>query len=347
MTLRRAANTMLLSLAAVLHSAHAQSPVLDTAMRAQLVDALQTQLNAHYVFPAVAHKIGVTLRAKLTRGDYDGITDPETFAYVLTRDLREVGKDRHLRMIARDAPRPNAAAASAEAREEMLKIMAARGYGVANAEILDGNVGYLDLRGFEPIKEAAPTLTAAMTTLADCDALMIDLRNNNGGDPAGVAFLSSYLFEQRTHLNDLYFREGDTTVEFWTDVHVPGKRYGQRKAVYLLIGPSTFSAGEEFSYDLQQLKRATLLGETTGGGANPSRLRALSPFFDAVIPNGRAINPVTRTNWEGSGVTPDISVPVGQVRLTAYKLALQNLVAASSDPQRSAALQSTLAGLTP
>lgn len=328
MPLPRPAAAALLAFTLFCGAARAQMPVLDAAMRGQLIDTLRQQLNDYYVFPEVAAKMDAALRARQREGGYDGITDATIFANVLSADLRAFGHDKHLRVHASETALPHKLVPSPERQDEMRRQMAARGYGVAKVEILGGNVGYLDMQGFFPVEDAAPAITAAMTRLADCDALILDMRANGGGDPAGVAFLSSYLFEQRTHLNDLYWREGNRTQQFWTDTGVPGKRYGQHKPVYVLTGPRTFSGAEEFSYNLQQLKRATLVGETTGGGANPGRMRELGPHFAAFIPNGRAINPVSKSNWEGSGVTPDIGVPAGAALETAHRLALQRLAEA-------------------
>jgi C-terminal processing protease CtpA/Prc len=292
--------------------------------------------------------MGAALGARQQRGDYDNITEARAFANALTADLRETGHDKHLRVNTGDTPHPSmpsSGAPSAEQEADMLKQVAVHGYGIAKADILAGNVGYLDVRAFVRVQWAAPAITAAMTQLAASDALIIDMRNNGGGDPAGVAFLCSYLFDQRTHLNDMYWRDGDRTQQFWTEDNLPGKRYGQHKAVYVLTGPRTFSGGEELSYDLQQLMRATLIGETTGGGANPGRMRILTPYFAAFIPNGRAINPISGTSWEGTGVVPDISVPAADALATAHKLALERLAAASADPQTVAKLRATLSEL--
>jgi C-terminal processing protease CtpA/Prc len=337
----------ILAFGLLLGTVQAQSPSIDAATRASIVDALIKQLNDYYVFPDVAAKIGTSLRAKQQRGGYDSITDADTLANVLTADLREAGQDKHLRVNASATPRSAATGPTQEQREEFMKQMVARNYGIAKAETMAGNVGYLEVRGFDRASDAAPAITKAMTQLADCDALIVDVRNNGGGDPAGVAFLTSYLFDQRTHLNDLYFREGDRTTAFWTDTGVPGKRFGQHKPVYVLTSPRTFSGGEEFSYNLQQLKRATLVGETTRGGANPGRMRELSPYFAAFIPNGRAINPISKTNWEGTGVTPDIKVPISEALVAAHRLALEKLAAASKDPQRAAQLRGQSAQLKP
>lgn len=342
MTLLRRTVLAFFAIGVLTSPARAEPPLLDASTRMRVVDTLIRQLNDYYVFPDVAGKIGKSLRDKQARGGYDEIADAEVFANVLTADLREMGRDKHLRVSASDTLRPNSAALSPDERDEKRRQIAARGYGIAKIETLSGNIGYLDLSGFVRVELAAASITAAMTRLADSDALIIDVRNNGGGDPAAVAFLSSYLFDVRTHLNDLYAREDGKIVEYWTDIKVAGKRYGQQKAVYVLTAPATFSAGEEFSYNLKQLKRATLVGEATGGGANPGRMRELTPYFAAFIPYGRAINPITKTNWEGSGVLPDISVPARQALLTAHRLALEKLAVASADPQRRLRLRATI-----
>lgn len=336
MPLSRPAAAALLAFAMSCGTVQAEAPVLDAALRGQLVDTLRQHLTDYYVFPEVAVRINAALRARQRDGGYDGITDAKVFANVLTADLHTFGQDKHLRVTASDTLLPHNTATSPEQQDEMRRQMAARGYGVARVETLAGNVGYLDLQGFFRLKDAAPAIAEAMTRLADSDALIFDMRSNGGGDPAGVAFLSSYLFDQRTHLNDLYWREGKRTEQFWTDTGVPGKRYGQHKPVYVLTGPRTFSGAEEFSYNLQQLKRATLVGETTGGGANPGRMRELGPHFAVFIPNGRAINPISKSNWEGIGVTPDIGVPASEALEKAHQLALERLAAARASLRQGA-----------
>ena len=137
-----------------------------------------------------------------------------------------------------------------------------------------------------------------------------------------VALICSYLFgDKPVHLNDLYWRKGDRTEEFWTKPAVAGRKYGT-KDVYILTSNRTFSGAEEFSYNMKNLKRATLIGETTGGGAHPGSFVRLSEHFGAFIPSGRAISPITKTNWEGTGVEPDIKVPKEQALKTAYIMAL-------------------------
>jgi C-terminal processing protease CtpA/Prc len=155
------------------------------------------------------------------------------------------------------------------------------------------------------------------------------VRRNGGGSPHTVAMLSSYLFDQPTHLNSLYWRERDRTDEFWTTREVRGKRFGQGKPVYVLTSRQTFSGAEEFSYNLKALKRATLVGETTGGGAHPGGVRRVHELFTVFVPTGRAINPVTRTNWEGTGVVPDVAVPADEALHRARELAAKAVARAS------------------
>lgn len=308
-----------------------EAPALNAAARAQVIDALIRELKAYYVFPDVAAQIETALRARQQRGDYDSAVLPQDLANILTADLRGVGHDMHLGVRAGDRPLPPMPAPGSKpsaADEARFQARAKElNYGIGKVETLPGNIGYLEMHGFGPVKYVDQAVSAAMSQLADCDALILDMRANGGGDPAGVAFLTSYLFDKRTHLNDLYWREGDRTEEFWTREDVPGKKYGQHKAVYVLTSNKTFSGAEEFSYNLQQLKRATLVGETTGGGANPGRVRQLPSNFSVFVPNGRAINPISKTNWEHTGVVPDVKVPAADALATAQKLAQDRLAA--------------------
>jgi C-terminal processing protease CtpA/Prc len=167
-----------------------------------------------------------------------------------------------------------------------------------------------------------PTATAAMNFLASSDALIVDLRQNGGGEPAMVALICSYLFDQPTHLNDLYERKGDTTAQYWTLPYVPGKRLAG-KPVFVLTSSRTFSGAEEFTYNLKNLKRATIVGETTGGGAHPVSGHKIDEHFSIGVPFARAINPISKTNWEGAGVEPDVKAPGAEALDVAKKLAME------------------------
>ncbi|HEY6414403.1 MAG TPA: S41 family peptidase [Edaphobacter sp.] len=163
-----------------------------------------------------------------------------------------------------------------------------------------------------------------MNFLAHTDAVIFDLRENGGGDPKMVSLIATYLFDQPEHLNDLYERKTDTTTQYWTQPFVPGTKLGD-KPVYVLTSNRTFSGAEEFTYDLKNLKRATIVGETTGGGAHPVRGVRVDDHFVVGVPFARAVNPVSKTNWEGTGVEPDVSVKAADALTTAQKLAESKL----------------------
>jgi C-terminal processing protease CtpA/Prc len=213
---------------------------------------------------------------------------------------------------------PPDADAVAQYRKEMERMNC----GFVKVEILPGNVGYLKFDMFADPDVCGPTAVAAMNFLAHVDAIIFDLRENGGGDPEMIALLSTYLFSEPTHLNDLWERKDDTTHQHWTLPYVPGTRL-DGKPVYVLTSSQTFSGAEEFSYNLKNLKRATIIGETTGGGAHPVAGHRIDDHFMIGVPFARAINPISKTNWEGTGVEPDIKVPATDALTTAQKLAAE------------------------
>ena len=239
---------------------------------------------------------------------------------------------------------------SAEERAQIRTQVAELDGGFVKVERLDGNIGYLRLDFFLPGDEVAARIAAAMTLVASTDALIIDLRHNHGGWPGVVATLVSYLYEafDEVHINDIYTRPTNATREYWTVSSLPGPRFAS-KPVYVLTSHETFSGGEEFAYDVQNLKRATLVGETTGGGANPGGFAKVAEHFALFVPTGRAISPVTKTNWEGVGVKPDVAVPAAKALDVAYLDALRaqrKRVTAKDSPQLSHEIDDALATLT-
>src|SRR5688572_176161 len=305
---------------------------IDAATRAQIIESISKRLNDVYVFPEVAKKMEASLRDRVAKKEYDQITSSRAFAETLTRDLQAVSKDKHLRVRYSHEPLPvrqPRREPSAEEREEHHREMKWMNHGFNKVERLRGNIGYIEFRGFFDPELGAETLAAAMNFVNATDALIIDLRSNGGGSPEMVALVCSYLFgPDPVHLNDLYWREGDRTDEFWTRKEVAGKRY-LNKDVYVLTSKRTFSGAEEFTYNLKNLKRATIIGETSGGGAHPGGGFRINEHFNMFVPTGRAISPITKTNWEGAGVKPDVEVPADQAltvaRLMALKKALPNL----------------------
>lgn len=318
------------------------SATIDVATRAEVIEGALKALNAEYVFPETAKKMEQAIRERMQRKEYDSITDASAYATTLTSHLQEVSRDKHLRVIFDDGSRPMFGGGPNPADRERAWMMSAkRNFGFERVERLSGNIGYLDLRGFEGPELATDTAAAAMNFLANTDAMIIDLRQNGGGHPEAVAFISSYLFDKRTHLNDIYERPTNRTQEFWTREDVPGKRYGD-KPVYVLTSRRTFSAAEEFTYNLKNLKRATIIGETTGGGAHPVNARRLGKNFLITVPFARSINPITKTNWEGVGVKPDIETPAEKALKVAHLAALKSALPKTSDQTLAGQLKSMI-----
>ena len=303
---------------------------IDAATRARVIDGAIAQLNEFYVFPETAKKMGEVVKAKQKKGDYDSITDGDAFATRLTDNFREVSHDKHLRVNFSPAPMPDRPEGppNADERARYRKGMERMNCGFDKVEILSGNVGYLKFNMFADPEVCGPTAVAAMNFLANVDAIIFDLRENGGGDPKMIAFISTYLFSEPTHLNDLWERKGDSTHQYWTLPYVPGKRLDAKPA-YVLTSKETFSGAEEFSYNLKNLKRATIIGETTGGGAHPVSGHRIDDHFMIGVPFARAINPISKTNWEGTGVEPDVKVPAVNALTTAQKLAAEKLTSKS------------------
>lgn len=302
--------------------------VIDSSTRDEIFRNLIKKLRAYYVFPEIGEKVCIEIQKHIDEGEYDDITEGEFLAFALTTHIQEASQDKHLWVRWHLESLPNHEGPmyqSQEWQDESRQQAKLDNYGFHKVERLPGNVGYIDIREFYKASWGGASAVAAMTLLTNTSALIVDLRNCRGGDPEMVALISSYLFgEEPVHLNSLYWREEDVTQQYWTLPFVPGDRFGD-KSVYVLTSKDTFSGGEEFAYNLKALQRATLIGEVTGGGAHPGSSYRLSPHFEVFIPNGRAINPITGTNWEGAGVTPDVQISQKQALEVAYRMALESI----------------------
>jgi retinol-binding protein 3 len=304
------------------------NPTLGASDRTAIVEDIARALGEVYVFPEVATAMGQHLRTRLAAGAYDSLAAVPDFAGELTRDLQSISRDLHLRVAFSPAPPPVTEGGPSEAEQEARRREQLRrdNYGFRKVELLPGNVGYLRLDGFSSTDLAGPTAVSAMGLLAGSDALIFDLRANGGGSPSMIQLLTSYLLpESPTLLNSFYIRQRDETAQFWTHAWVPGSRMPE-VPVYVLTSSRTFSAAEEFTYNLKNLERATIVGETTGGGAHPVQMHRVSGYpLVMSLPFGRAINPITGTNWEGTGVEPDVAVPAAEALEVAHVHALSTI----------------------
>ncbi len=306
--------------------------------KSTVVHSVISELNAHYVFVEMAERVGTELQAHLRSGNYADVQNAVALADRITTDIHAISRDKHIRLRynADPASPPDGDGKSDQAECEYRSRCLESNFGVERVERLPLNIGYIELRGFMRTDLAGDAITAAMALVVNTEALIFDLRRNGGGYPTTVALISSYLFDERKHLNSFYLREGEKTEQFWTHPWVPGKKFGEAKPVYVLVSSSTFSAAEEFTYNLKHLKRGTIVGETTRGGAHPGEFRWLTPHFSLFVPGGRAINPITQTNWEGVGVEPDVKAPAADALRVAQLLALEQIASRpQSSPRRS------------
>ena len=304
---------------------------LDAATRQKTIDAISSRLTEYYVYPDVATKMIEAINEHQKKGDYNSITDGNDFAEALTRDLRAVSHDKHLFVAYNPFTLPDQAGSSSGPREpspaeqaRFRTMLEQQNCTFSKVEILNHNIGYIKFGAFPPPDICGPTVVAAMNFVAHTDALIFDLRENHGGDPNMVDFMVSYLFSQSTHVNDLTNRHDNETHQYWTLPWVPGPRLTDQP-VYVLTSHQTFSGGEEFTFDLKTQKRATIVGETTGGGAHPVQGVPAGDHFTIGVPFGRPINPVTKGDWEGKGVEPDVKVSAADALTTAEKLAADKL----------------------
>ncbi len=310
----------------------ADSPV-SAEERVAALARLSTALREKYVFPDKGQEAVNALQQRARRGEYDAFKTGQALAKALSGHVNDVLHDGHFQVIysaEKLADDQSSQAPSAAESAEYEALGRERNGGIERAERLPGNIGYLELRTFEFAGRGARAAAAALALLGETDALIVDVRRSRGGDPDMVTALCSHFFAEPTHVNDIYDRVANETRQFWTSI-VPGGAY-LGKDVYVLTSSFAPSAAEEFAYDLQQLKRATLIGGRTRGAANPGGLVRLSDHLSARIPTGRPINPISKTNWEGTGVIPDVVVPSEDALRVAQLKALNKALAGSKSP---------------
>lgn len=322
---------------------------MTAASRHQLIEKLIQAVNDRYVFPDKAKMVEASLRVQQKRGAYDHVTSARKLSELLSQEIQATSRDRHLRVMFSEQAIPERKPQAEPTPDDVARRLAwmrSENFGVQKIEHLPFNIGYLELASFAPARHAAETMAAAMTVLAHTDALIIDLRKNEGGDTAAAVLLASYLLDKRTQLNDFYYREGNRLEQRWSADVIPGLRYGQKKDVYILTSKDTFSAAEDVTYALKNLRRVTVIGETTGGGAHPGDDIRLLPNFSAFMPLGRAVSPITKTNWEGVGVTPDVSVCAADALRTAQVAILTKMADSEKEPYRLGSLKDRIAEMS-
>ena len=307
-----------------------ENVAMDAALRQKTIEAISKRLTEYYVYPDVAAKMNEAIEQHAKHGDYNSLTDGNEFAEALSRDLREVSHDKHLFVGYNPFKSPpekedhGPRKPSAEELARWRSDLEHQNCSFTKVEILPRNIGYVKFGEFPSPEFCGATVAAAMGFVAHTDAVIFDMRENHGGDPSMVQLVVSYLFDEPTHINDLLNRHDNETRQYWTLPYVQGPRL-TGKPVFVLTSGQTFSGAEEFTYDLQTQKRATIVGEVTGGGAHPMNGMSAGDHFMIGVPVGRPVNPITKTDWEGKGITPDLKVPAAEALEAAQKLAIEKL----------------------
>ena len=298
-----------------------------------LVDTLKNKIATEYVLVEKIDEITQALSNLEQSPAFKNATTEQHIAKLLSQTIRQFDdhfsfqwQDRNVGVIDKNSQLP--------AREGWFNMLNRKNSGFNKVEILDGNIGYISFIGFDNVTSSSRRIVeSVMSFVGDTDAVIFDLRKNGGGSPEMIQLISSYFFARKTHLNSFYNRQTGVLTEFWTFDKVNGKKR-PHTPLYVLTSHDTFSAAEEFSYNLKHLRRGTIIGEATGGGANPVTYFNLGDGFRASIPISKAINPITKTNWEGIGVQPDVKVDAEHAFDTAYQLALTDVKNGASNPHQ-------------
>jgi hypothetical protein len=291
---------------------------LDDAGRRRVLDAVIADLKQHYFDPAVAQRMADALVAHQRRGDDASATGGKDFAALLTTQMRDVSHDMHLEVVYSATPLPQP---SPQEFSRMLADLQKDNCLFRKIQILPRNIGYLKLDAFLDPSGCGPTATAAMASLNHTDALIFDLRDNRGGTAEMVSLISSYLFDHPEYMFD---PRRVPTPQSWTSSPVPGSKLAN-KPVFILTSSTTISAAEQFTYDLKMLKRATIVGEITAGGAHAGIWHRIDDHYGIAISEVKAVNPFSKVDWEGVGVEPDVKVKAADALEKAQRLAESKL----------------------
>ncbi|MBK7871220.1 MAG: S41 family peptidase [Saprospiraceae bacterium] len=314
-----------------------ETPPLTKEERADIINSIGDLFESNYVFPDKGKAVKTKLNEIARKDTYKDISQIKKLLEQLTTDIQAIIHDSHFNLLHIPATanmnwvQPGDSEEDKKAAEdETFNRAKLNNFGITKAEILEGNIGYLNLSSFNaPLEGAKPQLAAAFNMLQHTKALIVDMRQNTGGLPEYVSLAESYFFEKPTLINTIYNRTENTTTKFTTLAEPGGAKY-LGKEVYVLTGPTSASGGESFPYDLQAFKKATIIGEKTVGGAHgftPVMLNLNKQGNVAVLmPDMREENVITKSNWEGVGVQPDIPVSAKFALETAHKKALEKLM---------------------
>lgn len=324
-----------------------QPPELTTAVKKQTIDQLAALLPERYAYKEIGPKLQNLLLQNLQAGKYARYSSPADFSAAVTKDMRSLNPDRHLAL----NYNPEEAAPSQSVSQQITPEERARqatvfnrqmNYGFRDVRFLNGNIGYLKFDYFDSYLDYSRSVVdASMEFFVNCDALIIDLRENGGGSGEMVGYIAGFFFQERTLTGTSYNRLTDTSSE---EFIVPQSKEKLLRDIdiYVLTSKATISAAEALAYNLKYLRNAKIVGETSAGAANPGRVTRLNNLFTAFIPNRHGKHITTGTNWEGTGVPLDISCSAEDALRIARIDALTKLRQKAANPQQQKKYQNYL-----
>ncbi|KTF16038.1 S41 family peptidase [Pseudoalteromonas sp. H105] len=299
-------------------SCQALAAGLSFTEKEKILNELQNKITNQYVLTENIAAISAALSTLKESKEFKKANTNKALAKVLAKEVRK--HDGHFSVLWND---PLQGKKQSKDYEGWFSMLSRKNSGFSKVEILKGNIGYIDFVGFAHLDELSEKkAAAALAFVEDTDAVIFDLRKNGGGSAVMIQFISTHFFDNKTHLNSFYSRKTGELTEFWTFDDIDGKKR-PNVPIYVLTSDFTFSAAEEFAYNFQNLNRAKVVGESTGGGANPIHFFDLGNGFRASIPISKAVNPISKTNWEGDGVQPDVVIDADKSFDKAYKMALE------------------------
>ena len=307
---------------------------LDLQSRNAIIDTIITCFNVNYVYPEVAIALKDSISQRNHEGGYSKFTDLEEFLNSLSSDIRKITRDKHIGITYIEHSDSETGQSKHSLLSDQLNEKKRKNFNFRKVEWMPGNIGYIRFDIFEDPQYAGETAASAMNFVNNCDAVIVDLRYNNGGEEKMVRYLASYFFTEPTLLNSRYFTKQDSTVQSWTDSYVPGKKLIDRD-IYILTSSNTASGAEAFTYILKNYDKAIVVGEKTSGAAHWVEYFYYSSLkLEIKLPVARPINPVTKTDWEKTGIKPDIEIPEHMALDKAYILELEKLIKTNTDKSK-------------
>ena len=295
--------------------------IVEPQDKIKIMKEISSLFKDRYVYPDLGRKYAKDILSMIQSDRYNAISDVKEFAEKVTIDLQKLTHDKHVTFrLVESSNLGEEKRGSLHHPVRLSRLIQKENLGFSRFDWIEGNIGYLDIRRFNPPSIAKDMVIAAMNFVSGAGAIIIDLRENQGGSTDGLPFLSSYFFEYPTQLNSDYFREYDITKESWTVKEIVGKRLTDIP-LFILTSDKTFSAAESFAYDMKVRSRAVIIGDSTKGGAHSVDLFKIEDRFEIYISTARSFSPITGSNWEGTGVIPDLLVPAETALDTAIVLA--------------------------